>query len=224
MLRERPKVSIRVVRDDTARTGSGEGFIRVRRLLLENTYDDGSKSREYRYDCAERDALDAVGIVLVSADDRVCLRSSIRPPLSLRPSYTVPLRERETGDPTLFEIPAGLVEPGEIGEEGLRACSARETLEEVGIPLSPDRFSRLGVAVYLTPGLIAEQIHFFVAEVDPESALAPTMDGSPVEERAQLEWVPIAEALEACRDGRICDVKTEVAVRRLHEARSRAAR
>lgn len=219
MLRERPRVSIRIVRDDTAKTGSGEGFIRVRRLVLQNTYADGTSSREYRYDCAERDALDAVGIVLATKDDRICLRSSIRPPLSLRPGYTVPLRESETGDPTLFEIPAGLVEPGERGEEGLRACSARETLEEVGIPATPEQFSRLGVALYLTPGLIAEQLHFFVAEVDPATAAAPTMDGSPVEERAKVEWVPLREALAACRDGRICDVKTEVAIRRLCEAR-----
>ena len=71
--------------------------------------------------------------------------------------------------------------------------------------------------MFLTPGLIAEQIHFFVAVVDPARAAAPTMDGSPVEEMSRCEWVPIAEALEACRDGRICDVKTEVAIRRLAE-------
>lgn len=218
-VRERPRVKIEIVRDETASMGSGEGFVRVRRLVLKNTYADGSTSREYRYDCAERDALDAVGIVLVTKDGRVCLRSSIRPPLALRPGYDVPLPEKETGDPTLFEIPAGLVEPDEKGEEGLRECSARETMEEVGLPAKAGEFERLGGPVFLTPGLIAEQIHFFVAEVDPESAVAPSMDGSPVEERAKVEWVAIAEALAACRDGRIGDVKTEIAIRRLAESR-----
>lgn len=219
VLRDRPKVKIEIVREETSAMGSGEGFIRVRRLVLKNTYADGTSSREYRYDCAERDALDAVGIVLVSSDGRVCLRSSIRPPLSLRPGCNVPLAEQETGDPTLFEIPAGLVEPDEKGEEGLQGCSARETMEEVGIDVAPARFARLGGPVYLTPGLIAEQVHIFWAEVDPATAVDPGMDGSPVEERAKIEWVPIAEALAACRDGRIGDVKTEVAIRRLAEAR-----
>jgi ADP-ribose pyrophosphatase len=216
-LGQRPSVLIEVVRDDSAQMRSDEGFVRVRRLSLRNRYADGSASREYRYDCAERDAMDAVGILLVDAAGRVCLRSSIRPPISLRPGYAVPLAGEETGDPTLFEIPAGLVEVHEKGEEGLRGCCARETLEEVGLDVAPSAFSRLGPGVYLTPGLIAEKIHVFVAEVDGGAASAPTMDGSPVEERAKIEWVPLAEALAACRDGRICDVKTEVALRRWAE-------
>lgn len=223
-LEERPKVAIEIVSDVSTTMGSHEGFIRVRRLVLRNRYDDGTASEEYRYDCAERDAMDAVGIVLVDRTGRVCLRSSIRPPLSLRPGYSVPLRSKETGDPTLFEIPAGLVETDEEGEDGLRACCARETMEEVGIDAPPASFERLGPPVYLTPGLIAEQIHLFVAEVDHASAVPPTMDGSPVEERAKLEWVSLDEALAACRDGRIGDVKTEVAIRRLAERKQEARR
>ncbi len=219
MLDERPKIAIEIVKDETASMRSDEGFVRVRRLVLRNRYADGTASREYRYDCAERDAMDAVGIVLVDRAGRVCLRSSIRPPIALRPGYSLPLPEKEKGDPTLFEIPAGLVEPDEKGEDGLRACCARETMEEVGIDTPPSSFTRLGVAVYLTPGLIAEQIHVFVADVDSATAVAPGMDGSPVEERAQIEWVSIEDALAACRDGRIADVKTEVAIRRLAEAR-----
>ncbi len=210
----RPRVEIEIVRDDTP---AREGFLQVRRLTLRNRYADGSQSREYRYDCAERDAMDAVGIVLIDRGGRVCLRSSIRPPLSLRPGYAVPLKAEETGDPTLFEIPAGLVEADEQGEEGLRGCCARETMEEVGLDVSPASFARLGPAVHLTPGLIAEKIHFFWARVDADAAESPTMDGSPVEERAEIEWVPLDEALAACRDGRLCDIKTETALRRLVE-------
>lgn len=219
----RPKVTIEIVRDDTAAMRSDEGFLRVRRLVLRNRYDDGTTSREYRYDCAERDAMDAVGIVLVDHGGRVCLRSSIRPPIALRGRYHVPFPEREHGDPTLWEIPAGLVEPGERGEKGLRACCARETMEEVGLEVDPAAFWRLGGPLYLSPGIVAEQIHFFVAEVDRGSTRMPTLDGSPVEERCLVEWVAIDEALAACRDGRIADVKTEVALRRLHERRTAEA-
>lgn len=219
MLTERPSVRIEIIRDVTSEMGLDEGFLRVRRLALRNHYSDGTASREYRYDCAERDAMDAVGIVLVDRGGRVCLRSSIRPPIALRPGYALPLPLEEKGDPTLFEIPAGLVESDETGEDGLRRCCARETLEEVGLDVLDDAFIRLGPAVFLTPGLIAEKVHVFVAEVDSSAAATPTMDGSPVEEHARIEWVPIRDAIAACRDGRICDVKTEVALRRLADLR-----
>jgi ADP-ribose pyrophosphatase len=212
----RPVVEIEIVRDETK---AESGFLRVRRLVLRNRYGDGASSREYRYDCVERAATDAVGIVLVDRRGRVCLRSSIRPPLALRADAALPLAETSR-DPTLFEIPAGLVEPDEKGEDGLRGCCARETEEEVGLRVAPGAFSRLGPAVFLTPGVIAEKIHLFVAEVDPSGSAAPAMDGSPVEERARIEWVAMDEALAACRDGRLCDVKTEVAIRRLAETRA----
>lgn len=212
---ERPRVRIEVVRDRSATSKVDEGFIRVRRLELKNHYEDGSESDTYPYDCAERTAMDAVGIVLHTNDGRVCLRSSIRPPLAFRVGYSLPLPGND--DPTLFEIPAGLVEADEHGEEGLAGCAARETQEEVGLPVEASAFSRLGVGVYLTPGLIAEKIHFFHAIVDPDSAGVPSLDGSPVEERASVEWVPLEDALDACRDGRIEDIKTELALRRLSD-------
>jgi ADP-ribose pyrophosphatase len=211
----RPEVAIDVVDD---RTSSESGFLRVRRLVLRNRYGDGSApSRDYPYDCVERAAIDAVGIVLYArSPDRVCVRSAIRPPLSLRPSYALPIAA-SSPDPTLFEIPAGLVEPDEHGEEGLRACAARETMEEVGIDLTADAFFRLGPAVYLSPGLSAEKLYFLAAEADPETATTPSLDGSPVEEAAVIRWLPLADALDACRLGAIEDAKTEVAIRRLIE-------
>ncbi len=215
----RPKVSVVVVADRSAGARSDEGFIRVRRLTLKNQYEGNGESSEYPYDCVERTAMDAVGIVLYANEEgalKVCLRSSIRPPLALRPQYALPIPD-PSGDPTLFEIPAGLVEEGEHGEEGLKACAARETMEEVGLDVESHRFSRLGPATYLSPGLVAEKIHFFAAEVDPASATAPTMDGSPVEEHATIRFVLLETALTACRDGRLEDIKTEVALRRLRE-------
>lgn len=219
---EKPKVAIEVVSDLSDAMRSDEGFIRVRRLVLKNQYEGGATSREYRYDCVERDAMDAVGIVL-HADPaapgqrpRVCLRSSIRPPLALRPGYALPLKET-SGDPTLYEIPAGLVEEGEDGEAGLRECAARETHEEVGLSVAPEAFAVLGPALFLSPGLVAEKLHFLTAKVDPSAMGKAGEDGSPVEERARIAFVPVDEALAACRDGRIQDIKTEIGIRRLIE-------
>lgn len=207
----KPEVAIDVVDD---RTSNEQGFLRVRRLLLRNRYGTQT-SRDYAYDCIERAATDAVGIVLYArSPDRVCVRSAIRPPLALRPSYALPIAT-VSADPTLFEIPAGLVEADEHGEEGLRACAARETMEEVGIALAADAFFRLGPGVFLSPGLSAEKLYFVAAEADPESATAPLLDGSPVEEAAVVRWLSLHDALDACRSGAIEDAKTEVAIRRL---------
>ena len=212
-----PEVAIDVVADRTAETKSDQGFLKVRRLVLRNRPPGGAEpSRDYPYDCVEREATDAVGIVLYArAPDRICLRSAIRPPLTLRPGYALPLPA--SGRPTLFEIPAGLVEPDERGEEGLRRCAARETMEEVGLEIADSAFFLLGAGVFLSPGLSAEKLYFVAAEADPDAASAPTLDGSPVEEGAVVRWVTIDDALEACRAGTLEDANTEVAIRRLAE-------
>jgi ADP-ribose pyrophosphatase len=213
-----PIIDVEQLEDRSASARCDEGFLRVRRLMLRNRYADGTASAAYRYDVVERDALDAVAIVLVDdrgPEPRVCLRSSLRPPLAFRGRYRLPVRDGAGA--VLWEVPAGLVEPDEEGEAGLRACAARETLEEVGLSLGPDAFERLGPAVCMSPGVLAEKLHYFVARVAPETRGAPTEDGTPVEERAEVRFVPLAAALEACRDGRIADVKTEAAIRRLAE-------
>jgi ADP-ribose pyrophosphatase len=215
LLGERPAVDVEVIEDRTATSRCDRGFLRLRRLTLKNRYPDGAESAPYAYDLVERDALDAVAIVLFTREGEVCLRSALRPPLAFRSSYAIPIAER-TG-PVLWEVPAGLVEPDERGEDGLRRCCARETLEEVGLELGPEAFERLGPAACLSPGVLAEKLHYFAACVVPSLARTPTEDGSPVEERAEVRFIPIAEALRACRDGRIGDVKTETAIRRLDE-------
>jgi ADP-ribose pyrophosphatase len=211
----RPEVTIEIVEDRTPPNDGG--FLRVRHLVLRNRHGGAEPSRDYPYDSVERAATDAVGIVLFArSPDRICVRSSIRPPISLRPTYALPIPQT-SGDPTLFEVPAGLVEADEHGEEGLRACAARETMEEVGISIPADTFFRIGPGVFLSPGLSAEKLYFLAAEADPESAIAPTLDGSPVEEGAVIRWLRLEEALEACRSGALEDAKTEIAIRRLAE-------
>lgn len=220
-LNERPRIEVQLVEDRTSASRCDEGFLRVRRLTLKNRYADGAESASYPYDVVERDALDAVGIILfaeASGERLVCLRSTLRPPLAFRSGYAIPIPD--AAEPVLWEIPAGLVEPDEHGEDGLRRCCARETLEEVGLGLAPDAFVRLGPAACLSPGVLAEKLHFFAARVDPAQRGTPTEDGTPVEERAEVRFVPIEEALAACRDGRIADLKTETAIRRLAEYRS----
>lgn len=213
------RIDVAIVEDHTESARCDRGFLRLRRLVLENRYADGTKSAPYPYDVVERDAIDAVAIVLwtkVGGEVRVCLRTALRPPMTFRPGYALPIPE-ESGGGVLWEIPAGLVEPEERGSEGLAACAARETLEEVGLEISPSAFSPLGPPAGLSPGVIGEKIHFLVAEVDPSLRGTPTEDGSPVEENAEIRFVGLEDALSAVRAGLIGDLKTEVGIRRLAE-------
>lgn len=220
VLGPRPDVVIQVLEDHTAEARCDRGFLVMRRLTLQNCYSDGYRSAPYRYDLVEREALDAVGLVLVArgaTGPRICLRSALRPPLAFRARYAIPIDEPAGEPPVLWEVPAGLVEPTERGEEGLRACAARETLEEVGLWVSPEDFAPLGPPVCLSPGVMAEKLHYWMAEVDPRKMRTPLEDGTPVEERAEVRFVALVDALGACRDGRVTDLKTETAIRRLAE-------
>lgn len=211
-----PRVTLEVVRDRSAEASLDGGFLRLRRLELRHRYPDGQWSSAYDYDVVEREAMDAVLIVLTAASAAgplVCMRSAIRPPLAFRPGYAVPLPSE--GEVSIWELPAGLVEPDERGARGLCSCAARETLEEVGLDVPPGEFRPLGPPAYLSPGMIAEQLHFMMAEVDPSRRGEPLEDGSPVESRAEVRFISLERALSAVDERRIGDVKTELALRRL---------
>lgn len=220
-LPEPPQIAIEVLGDRVAEQGA---FLSVRQLELRNRYDDGLASAPYRYFMVERARLDAVCVVLFRrrvGDAEVLLRSQLRPPLWFRSQYEVPLLAPGTGA-VQWEVPAGLVEPGERGEAGLFARARAETLEEVGFTLPLERFASLGPPTSLSPGLIAEKLHFVCAEVfDSDTRVAAAGDGHPVEERAVSRFVPLAAALGAVDLQRLHDVKTELALFRLRERLSR---
>ncbi|MBX3246200.1 MAG: NUDIX hydrolase [Myxococcales bacterium] len=191
------------------------GFLQLRRRVLQNRYADRSLSAPYSYDSVDRAALDAVVLVLFTPSRRVLLRTSLRPPLCFRPERLQVPEGAPGGGPVLWELPAGLIEPEEHGPEGLRAACARETLEETGYALEPMAFEPLGAPVYLSPGVIAERLHYFAVEVDEGARGVPTEDGTPVEAGAAVRFFALDEALSACERGDIGDVKSEVGLRRL---------
>lgn len=220
----KPKqIRVRIVKERTEGTG---GFLQLRRMTLQNEYSQATRSKPYAYDLVERNAIDAVAIVIerrVRGDSFICLRTALRPPLIKRTGYAIPIRESKA-TPVQWEVPAGLVEKSERGVKGLRACAARETEEEVGYVLPGSRFKELGHGVTLSPGVIGEKIYFLHAELGRDVLRAPGGDGSAVEENAEVVFVSLAEALTAVNDGRIADVKTEIAIRRLVALRTRATK
>ncbi len=97
---------------------------------------------------------------------------------------------------TLWEVPAGTLEPG----EELEACARRELLEETGY--TAERWSYLGY-LYASPGVLDEKLHLFVAEELTEGTAQPEIC-----EQLEPVTVSVAEALRMCRDGTIRDAKT----------------
>jgi ADP-ribose pyrophosphatase len=204
-----PAIRVVVARDRSAEAAATGGFFDVRRLDLVARYPDGTESAPFAYDVGARAALDAVVIAACFVRDgerHVFLRSAVRPPCALRP---VPPQH----DGSLWELPAGLVEPGEDPAE----TAARELGEELGFAATATQMKPLGGWTFPAPGIIGERHVFFAVDVDPAARARPTEDGSALERQAAILALPVADALEHCRRGAIRDAKTELGLRRLVE-------
>ncbi len=194
---------------------SAPPFLQVERAWLRLAYEDGTTSRPFFYDQVLRPALDA--IVLAPYFRRagrvwVVLRSCVRPPMWLRPA-----EQRQPGEGEswhLYGLPAGLVEPGERTEEGLRACAARELFEETGFEVELAQVERLGRSALPAPALLGEKHHFFCVEVDPSRVSSAPSDG-PLERHGRVVALRLDHALSLVHEGRLEDEKTELGLRRL---------
>lgn len=213
-------VDLEIIEDLAAQTPSDKGYLKVRRYKLRTRYDDGTLSEPYRYDAVDRAALDAVVVVMWAAreghpaDPLVCVRKQLRPPLVMRRG-----RELVVPDPRadleLWELPAGLIEVHERGEEGVLECARRETEEETGFSLPRSDFAPLGRPVFLSPGMCAEKIHLVKVRVpDPTEAVEAKGDGV-LEARSEVAWWPLSACLARAAEGVIEDAKTELALLRL---------
>ena len=101
---------------------------------------------------------------------------------------------------TLFEIPAGRLNPG----EDPRDCAERELLEEVGVKAG--RLERL-TTIWTTPGFTDERIHLFLA-----ADLTTGQHAREPDEFIEVTPKPLSEVLALIRDGVISDAKTALAL------------
>lgn len=199
------------------------GFLRLQRRRLVARYPDGSVSPEFVYDEVYRRAIDAV--IIAAHFERgdepwVFLRSAVRPPLFFRDATRSPVAEQGTG--ALWELPAGLIEPGEQSAAGVSLAAARELEEELGFSVPVSDFHALGPSTLPAPGFIAER-HFFVrVEVRPDQRGEPSLDGSALERFGRVIALPLQQALGLCAAGRIEDAKTELGLRRLADFTARS--
>lgn len=180
-----------------------EPFLRIDRLRVR------LGGEAFSYDVVGRKALDAVAIAAHFERDgatHVMLCSAIRPPLYWR--------TRDARAATLWEVPAGMVEPG----ESPRDAAARELHEEIGARIAPGALAPLGPPMHLAPGMIAEVHTYFRVAIDPDALEAPPGDSSALERASVRAAIALDEALALCASGAISDLKTEIVLRRLKEA------
>lgn len=97
---------------------------------------------------------------------------------------------------TLWEVPAGTVEP----PEELEVCAKRELLEETGYRAA--KWRSLGY-LYASPGVLDEKLHLFVAEELTPGDARPEPD-----EQLEPVVVRLDDAIRMCLDGTIRDAKT----------------
>lgn len=212
-----PVTDIEIIEDFTSRAKCDEGFLRVRRLRCHNRRADGTASKVYRVDVVDRPRLDAVAVLVYRRGEgglEVLTRMNLRPAAYFRrgKDMTVP-------DPSTYlrveEIVAGLLEPSDKGEEGLRLRAAEEVREEAGFEVKPEEIQLLGAGFFLAPGILSEKVFPAAVDVTGKEHGVPHGDGSPLEEGAHLQWRPIRELLALCRSGDVPDAKTEIAILRL---------
>lgn len=213
-------VDFEVEQDEIA--GIEGGFLAVRRLRLRNVRDDGTRSRLYVCDFLVRPkGIDAVVVAVYhrSGDGvQVLLREGLRPVLANgRDSDTLPIPDARPYL-TFTEVVAGIIEAGDRGEEGVRRRAAIEVEEESGFSVSPAEVQMLGAGSFPSPGSMPEKFWLTAVEVPgPHLQRHAAGDGSPMEEGSTTRWVDLHEAIEACVDGRLEDVKTELVLRRLRD-------
>lgn len=125
-----------------------------------------------------------VGVLPIHSDGTVTLIRQLRPAVSS----------------VLLELPAGRLDPDETPE----TCGRRELLEETGLVAGD--FRPLGF-IHSSPGVFDEVIQLYAATALSQHTPSPEAD-----EEIEPVRLPLAEAVQMARDGRISDAKTIVAL------------
>jgi ADP-ribose pyrophosphatase len=211
-----PVNAIEIVEDFSSTARCDEGFLQIRRLRVRNRRVDGSTSPVYRVDVVDRPRLDAVAVLVVRQGPgglEVLTRMNLRPAAYFRKDKEPPVPD---GRVYLYceEIVAGLLEPTDHGDEGLRLRAVEEVREEAGIDVAPAEITLLGPPFFVAPGILSEKIHLAAVDVTGKALLPPKGDGSPLEESPEPRWRTVAELKAAIASGEVQDAKTEIALTR----------
>lgn len=103
-------------------------------------------------------------------------------------------------DETIWEIPAGKLEPG----ESILTCAQRELLEETGFEAKQWKHLH---SFYTSPGFCDEVVHLFLAEGLVKKAAKPEFD-----EEITTQFLSRERLAVLLKPGRTCDGKTLLAL------------
>jgi len=116
------------------------------------------------------------------------------------PSILLLEQYRYAAGGTIWEVPAGVLEPGEDPAD----CAKRELLEETGAQAT--KIEHL-TTVFTTPGFTDEVIHLFLA-----TGLTVGEPDHEHDEFIQVKARPLSETLRMIKSGEIVDAKSIVAI------------
>ncbi len=211
-----PVTELEIVEDFTQTARCDEGFLQVRRLRVRNRRADGTSSAIYRVDVVDRPRLDAVAVLVWRRSARgveLLTRQNLRPAAYFRKDKATAVPDGRTH---LFceEIVAGLLEPADAGEAGLKHRAAEEVREEAGFQVAPEAVALLGPPFFVAPGIVSEKIFLAAVDVSGLEHAEAQGDGSPMEEGGALSWRTPEELRAAIDAGQVQDAKTELALER----------
>jgi ADP-ribose pyrophosphatase len=168
-----------------------KGFFQMTKLTFSHRLFEGGWSPELSRERFDRGP--AVGVLLFDVNrDKIVLVEQFRVGALSEPS------------PWIFEVVAGMIEPGETPE----AVAIRETLEETGAVIS----ELTHICDYLvSPGGTDEKMYLYMAKVDSEHING--CHGLPEEgEDIKVHTISTTDALTAVRSGRINNAATVIAL------------
>ncbi|TCZ55602.1 NUDIX domain-containing protein [Roseicella aquatilis] len=110
--------------------------------------------------------------------------------------------------PRLIEACAGMVDPGDDPATTIR----KESRQELGCELDGVREV---MAVYSSPGVVAEKVHLFTATYDPSRRTGPGGGLAEEGEETEVLELPLSEAWDMVQRGEIRDAKTVLLLQHL---------
>lgn len=168
-------------------------FFHIRKTHLRFENFNGIMSSEViRYSFEKNDAV-AVLVYHTTRDAYILVKQ-----------FRFPLLQHKI-DPWMIEIVAGGISEGEDEV----SAAHREVIEEVGYV--PTKLEKINF-FYVSPGILNERIHLFLAYVDESSKLNEGGGLKHEDEDIALTWVPKNEALHWLAQQKIGDAKTIIAI------------
>ncbi len=162
----------------------------LKKTKLRLTFSDGTTSDQWR---ETYDRGDGAAILPFDPERRHVL---------LGRQFRWPAAYRGDPEPYLIEAAAGLLD-----ENAPADCAQAEAQEELGLSLSDPEFL---FALYMSPGSVTEQIHFFLASYRADDAVQKFGGLKDEGEEVEVLDLPLSRALEMVRDGEIRDGKTVI--------------